>query len=72
MTRTRENSAPAQAGVVRVSVAKFTPTAGFCAAVIGNTNVTKLWTPRGITIDCSVLRVGLQRKSPRRENARSG
>jgi hypothetical protein len=39
-----------QSGVVGVTVAKeFSVTVGVLVAVIGNTNVTKVWTPVGIT-----------------------
>jgi hypothetical protein len=62
-----KTSFPVQAGVVRVRVAKATETAGVCVAVIGDTNVTKVWTPRGITPDCCILQFGLQRKFPRQD-----
>jgi hypothetical protein len=57
---------PAQAGVVRVRVAKGTATVGVCVAVIGNINVTKVRITRGITTDCLVLPYGLQRQCPPR------
>jgi hypothetical protein len=70
IVRTRENSHAVQVGVVRVRVVKRTVTVGVCVAVIGNTNVTKAWTPLGATPDCFVLPFGHQRKFPRREIAR--
>jgi hypothetical protein len=71
MRRTREKRFPVQSGVVGVVLAKaVSVTIGGCAAVIPNTNVTKVWTAFGITIDCVVPFFGLQRKSPRREVVR--
>jgi hypothetical protein len=50
--RTREKRRPVQSGVVRVNDAKvLSATVSACVAVIGNTNVTKVWTPIGITND---------------------
>jgi hypothetical protein len=61
--RNRENSLPAQAGVVRVRGAKVIPTVGVFVAVIANPNVTaNAWTSRRSTPDCFVLLFGLQRK----------
>jgi hypothetical protein len=68
--RTREKRFPYQSGVVRVTVAKLSVTVSVCVAVIGHTNVEKVWTPSVRTPDCRVLLFGLQRKSPRREVVR--
>jgi hypothetical protein len=65
--RTRANDIPVQSGVVGVTVAKPSGTAGVCVAVIGNNNVIKAWTISGATIDCLVLHFGFQRKSLRRD-----
>jgi hypothetical protein len=68
--RTCENER-AESGVVGVSVAKGSATAGVCVAVIENSNVIpKEWTRFGITPDCPLLGFGLQRKSPRRDVVR--
>jgi hypothetical protein len=53
--RTREKRFPVESGVVGVTAAKLSPTVGVCAAVIVNTNVTKVWTAVGMTTDCQVL-----------------
>jgi hypothetical protein len=55
-------------GVVDVTQTKdVSPTLGVCVAVIGN---NKECAPVGITFDCSVLPLGLQSKSPRRDIVR--
>jgi hypothetical protein len=57
--RTCENDQPVQSGVVGVSDAEDSETAGVCVAVIGNGNVTrtntKAWAISGITPDCPLL-----------------
>jgi hypothetical protein len=66
----RENSAPAQASVVRESAVKAAGTAGIGVAVIANITVIKVWTQRGITKDCLAFPFGLQRELARREMVR--
>jgi hypothetical protein len=69
--RTCERNRPIQSGVFGVTAAKGPSlTEGVCVAIIGNTNVPKVWTVEEITIDCHVLLFGLQRKSPRRDVGR--
>jgi hypothetical protein len=43
--QTRENSSPIHARVVRVRDAKATETDSVCVAVIGYSNIRKVWTP---------------------------
>jgi hypothetical protein len=62
---TREKDNLIQSGVIRVSDAKASATVNICVAVIGNSNVIKVWTSFGITNDCPILHFVLQRKSPR-------
>jgi hypothetical protein len=65
--RTREKNVVVHSSVVGVSVAKVVNAShDVFIAVIGNKNVTKVWTATGITTDRSVLLFGLQRKSPHR------
>jgi hypothetical protein len=71
--RTRENRLPVQSGIVNVNISgaiKISQIVGVCVAVIGNTNVTKVWTQSGMTKDCPVLLFGIQRKSSRRDVVR--
>jgi hypothetical protein len=70
MLRACENRVLLQSDVIAVNDPKRSETSGASIALIGNINVTKVWTQSGITPDCPPLHFGLQPKSPRRDVVR--